>query len=42
MFDVCVVVCVVVVVLFFCLCGFVSGLIVWVLDNLWFDDLRAA
>ena len=24
------------------LCGFVSGLILWCLDNLWFDDLRAA
>ena len=23
------------------LCGFVSGLILWFLDNLWFDDLRA-
>ena len=22
-------------------CKFVSGLIVWFLDNLWFDDLRA-
>ena len=25
----------------FCLCKFVSGLILWFLDNLWFDDLRA-
>ena len=27
---------------FFVLCEFVSGLILWLLDNLWFDDLRAA
>ena len=26
---------------FFVLCGFVSGLILWFLDDLWFDDLRA-
>ena len=26
---------------FFVLCGFVSGLILWFLDNLWFDDLHA-
>ena len=32
-FDVCV---------FSVLCEFVSGLILWFLDNLWFDDLRAA
>ena len=32
MFDVCV--C-------FVLCEFVSGLILWFMDNLWFDDLRA-
>ena len=32
MFDVCV---------FFVLCGFVSGLILWFFDNLWFDDLHA-
>ena len=25
----------------FLLCKFVSGLILWFLDNLWFDDLRA-
>ena len=25
----------------FVLCRFVSGLILWLLDNLWFDDLRA-
>ena len=25
----------------FFLCGFVSGLILWFLDNLWFDVLRA-
>ena len=25
---------------FFVLCGFVSGLILWFLDDLWFDDLR--
>ena len=31
-FDVCV--C-------FVLCKFVSGLILWFMDNLWFDDLRA-
>ena len=31
MFDVCV---------FFGLCGLVSGLILWFLDDLWFDDLR--
>ena len=31
-FDVCV---------FFVLCVFVSGLILWFGDNLWFDDLRA-
>ena len=23
------------------LCKFVSGLILWFMDNLWFDDLRA-
>ena len=32
MFNVCV---------FFVLCGFVSGLILWFLDNLCFDDLCA-
>ena len=26
---------------FFVLCGFVSKLILWFLDNLWFDDLGA-
>ena len=25
----------------FVLCKFVSGLILWFMDNLWFDDLRA-
>ena len=30
MFDVC-----------FVLCNFASGLILWFLDNSWFDDLRA-
>ena len=25
----------------FCLCKFVSGLILWFWDNLWFGDLRA-
>ena len=25
----------------FVLCKFVSGLILWFLDNLWFDDLSA-
>ena len=25
----------------FLLCGFLSRLILWFLDNLWFDDLRA-
>ena len=32
MFDVCI--C-------FVLCKFVSGLILWFMDNFWFDDLRA-
>ena len=32
MFDVCV---------YFVLCKFVSGLILWFMDNLWFDDLLA-
>ena len=25
----------------FVLCKYVSGLILWFIDNLWFDDLRA-
>ena len=25
----------------FCLCKFESGLFLWFMDNLWFDDLRA-
>ena len=32
LFDVCV---------SFVLCKFVQGLILWVIDNMWFDDLRA-
>ena len=33
--------CLMFVYVMFCLCKFVSWLILWVLENLWFDDLRA-
>ena len=30
-----------VLIFFYILCGYQSGLILWFLDNLWFDGLRA-